>query len=338
MSASSHDDTEDIEVNKKKRRNLFDIFYNMNGGKEITDDDRKAPRNFLFFFKLTSRNLLRLFYANILFLLANFPIILIALFPARVFHTPVFSPSSPLALPFIGVTEFGITSPQLSALLGVFGNVSHVYLPTTLSWIFLIVGALLLLFTFGPVSIGITYNLRNIVRGEPVFFLRDFWYSLKKNIKQGIIVGIIDLLLCFMLTYDLFFFYGRLGSSFMNGIMFWATVFMILIYFTMRFYIYLLTLTFDLKIIHIFKNALIFAFLGFKRNFLAILGIILVIFINFYVMVIYLPIGIILPLIISVGLCMFMATYAAWPKIKEIMIDAYEQESENDDFTDNADV
>ena len=39
----------------------------------------------------------------------------------------------------------------------------------------------------------------------------------------------------------------------------------------------------------------------------------------------YMPIGIILPLIITVGLCMFMSVYAAWPKIKEIMIDPYEE-------------
>lgn len=337
MSASSHEDSEEIEVKKKKRKNLFDILYNMNSGKEITEDDRKAPRNFTFFFKLAWRNFTRLFYANILFLLANFPIILIALFPARVFHTQALSPSSPLALPFLGVAEFGVTSPALASITGVFGNLSHVFIPTTLSWVILIIGVLLLLFTFGPVSVGIVYNLRNIVRGEPVFFLRDFWYAIKKNIRQGIIIGIVDLLLCALLVYDLIFFYARLGSSFANAMMFWATVFMILIYFTMRFYIYLLTVTFDLKIIHIFKNALIFAFLGFKRNFLATLGIIAVIFINFYLMVIYLPIGIVLPLIISIGLCMFMATYAAWPKIKEIMIDAYEQEDEYGEYDDSDD-
>ncbi len=326
MSASSHDDIEDLEPQKKKRKNLFDALYNMNGGKEITEDDRNAPRNFKFFFKLTWRNLTRLFYANILFLLANFPIIIIALFPAKILHTGATSPSSPLFLPLQGASEFGISSPVLSALWGVFGNPATVYIPTVLSWVVLGIGIFLLLFTFGPVSIGVSYILRNIVRGEPIFFWRDFWYALKKNLRQGIVVGIIDLFLCFMLVYDLIFFSGKL-DSFVNGLMFWATVFMILIYFVMRFYIYILTLTFDLKIRHIFKNALIFSFLGFKRNFLAALGIILTVAINFYIMMLYMPIGIILPLIITVGLCMFMATYAAWPKIKEIMIDPYEQET-----------
>ena len=112
----------------------------------------------------------------------------------------------------------------------------------------------------------------------------------------------------------------------MSGIMFWATVFMILVYFVMRFYIYLLTLTFDLKIWQIFKNALIFAFLGFKRNFLAFLGILVLIVLNVFILALYVPIGIVLPLIITVGLCIFISIYAAWPKIKEIMIDPYLEE------------
>ena len=329
MSASSHDSSDDFEPKKKKRKNLFDILYNMNSNNEITEDDRLAPRNFAFFFKLAWRNFTRLFYANILFLLANFPIIIIALFLAKIFHTGAATPSSPLFLPLYGAHEFGAISPDFAVLWGVFGNIATIYIPTVLSWVVLGVGVFLLLFTFGPVSIGISYILRNIVRGEPIFFLRDFWYALKKNLRQGIIVGIIDLFLCFMLVYDLIFCFNNLGS-YLNSFMLWATVFMILIYFVMRFYIYTLTLTFDLKIWQIFKNALIFAFLGFKRNTLALIGIVLTVFINFMILSFYMPIGIVLPLIITVGLCMFMAIYAAWPKIKEIMIDPYEQVSEDE--------
>jgi len=322
MSRSSHDGYEESAPQKKKRKNLFDIFYSRDG-KEITEDDRNAPRNFIFFFKLAGRNLSRIFYINITFLIANFPLLIMLLFPAKLFHLHALSPTSPIFLPLYGAYEFGAASPTLSALWGFFGNPAVVDIPTPLAWATLIVGSVLLLFTFGPASIGTSYILRNVVRGEPIFFMRDFWYAVKKNLRQGIIIGIIDLFISFMLVYDLIFFFGKLGS-FMNNMMFWATVFMILVYFSMRFYIYILTLTFDLKIRQIFKNALIFAFLGFKRNFVASVGIILTIVINIYIMMLYVPIGIVLPLIITVGLCMFMATYAAWPKIKEIMIDPYE--------------
>ncbi|MBP3332538.1 MAG: DUF624 domain-containing protein [Clostridia bacterium] len=339
MSRSSHDNYSDEMPKKKKRKNLFDLLYSRDG-KEITEDDRNAPRNFTFFFKLTGRNLTRLFYVNVLFIIANFPLIIMMLFPAKIFHLHAVSPSSPMFLPLYGAYEFGAVSPSLSTLWGLFGNPAVVDIPTPLAWTVLIVGALLLLFTFGPVSIGTSYILRNIVRGEPIFFMRDFWYAIKKNLRQGIIIGILDLLICFLLVYDLVFFYNS-PASFLNSFMMWATVFMILIYFVMRFYIYILTLTFDLKIRHIFKNALIFSFLGFKRNFVAAVGIILTVFINFYIAMIFVPIGVVLPLIITIGLCMFMSAYAAWPKIKEIMIDPYEQPSDedpDDDGEENADT
>jgi uncharacterized membrane protein YesL len=230
-----------------------------------------------------------------------------------------------------GAYEFGVSTPDFMALWGVFGNSASIYIPTTVSWIVLAIGILLLLFTFGPVSVGISYVLRNVVRGEPIFFWKDFWYALKKNLRQGLIIGIIDLFLSFMLVYDLLFCFRNI-SDFMSGMMFWATVFMLIIYFVMRFYIYLLTLTFDLKIWQIFKNALIFAFLGFKRNFLAVIGILLTVFINVFIFAAYMPIGIVLPLIITVGICLFISVYAAWPKIKEIMIDPYEQEEETDNL------
>ena len=91
----------------------------------------------------------------------------------------------------------------------------------------------------------------------------------------------------------------------------------------MRFYIYTLMITFDLTVFQILKNSLIFAMLGFKRNFMAPIGIICTIVVNMGIMVLYLPLGIILPFIISISLCMFMGCYASWPKIKEIMIDPY---------------
>jgi hypothetical protein len=38
------------------------------------------------------------------------------------------------------------------------------------------------------------------------------------------------------------------------------------------------------------------------------------------------PIGIILPFIITIGLLQFTSTYAAWPNIHKVMIDPYYNE------------
>jgi uncharacterized membrane protein YesL len=161
-----------------------------------------------------------------------------------------------------------------------------------------------------------------------VFVISDYFHAIKRNLLQGFLLGLIDCAVIFMLGFDFLYFYNAPVGGF-NTIMTAALVAIIIIYLLMSFYTHLMLVTFDMKISKIFKNALIFAFLGFKRNFLACVGIILTLIINFYIMWLYTPIGIVLPLIITVGLCMFMATYAAWPKIKEIMIDPYESPSDS---------
>ena len=68
------------------------------------------------------------------------------------------------------------------------------------------------------------------------------------------------------------FFYNQTGT-FKMDVMYFAIFAIAFIYFFMRFYIYLLQITFNLNIRKIFKNALIFSVLGFKRNIMGALGI-----------------------------------------------------------------
>jgi len=49
---------------------------------------------------------------------------------------------------------------------------------------------------------------------------------------------------------------------------------------------------------------------------------------DYYLIRIFLPIGIILPFIILFGMIGLMCNYASFPKIKEIMIDPYYKEVE----------
>ena len=94
-------------------------------------------------------------------------------------------------------------------------------------------------------------------------------------------------------------------------------------------------ITFDLSIFKMLKNALIFALLGFKRNLTAVIGMVLFCLLCYAVLLIYIPLGLLTPFLLIFGTCSFMAMYAAFPKIKEIMIDPYYTEPENnedDDF------
>ena len=116
--------------------------------------------------------------------------------------------------------------------------------------------------------------------------------------------------------------------SFWDGVFFYTCIFLILIYGFMRNYMYLILVTFKLSIFKILKNSFIFAFLGIKRNLAALLGTVIVCFINVYLFV-WLPlVGLTLPLIITTTTVFFIGAYAAYPVIKKYMITPYYKDEE----------
>ena len=123
------------------------------------------------------------------------------------------------------------------------------------------------------------------------------------------------------------------GSGFFNGLLFWLNIVIGIIYLLMRCYIYLQMLTFDLSIRKILKNSLIFAFLGFKRTFLAFLGtaLLLALTVIFAMSGMLLALAIAMPLMILFSNSAYMCTYAAYFKIKEVMIDPYDNEDQASD-------
>ena len=97
-----------------------------------------------------------------------------------------------------------------------------------------------------------------------------------------------------------------------------------IIYFFMRFYIYLMLVTFDIKIKKIFKNALIFSVLGVGRNLMSLLGIAVLIGLNLALIIILWSMGVVAPLILPLIYLLpsmnLLITYGAYPVIEKYMI------------------
>ena len=92
----------------------------------------------------------------------------------------------------------------------------------------------------------------------------------------------------------------------------------------MRFYIYLIMITFDMKMRKILKNSLIFSVLGIGRNLMGIFGIIVLVAINILLIIALWPLNIVVPVILPFiyllpSIFMFK-TYAAYPVIEKYMI------------------
>ena len=175
--------------------------------------------------------------------------------------------------------------------------------------------------------------MRNIVRGEPHTW-KDFTYAIKRNWKQALVLGIIDVLSFLLLSFDIIFFLANTGTIVTN-LLFSAIVVVYLYYVMMRFYVYILIVTFDLKLIKVLKNALIFALVNIKRNLAAVVGIVCMVLFNYYLMLLFFPVGIMFPFVILFSGTAFMGTYAAWPKIKELMIDPLEHDKPAELMTPN---
>lgn len=320
-------DTGYDEEPKKKRRFTLNPFENMYkkdgkgvGLEELHVLEKPGLRNF---FKLLRRKLNHIFSVNILLILGNFPL-LFPLFAFAYTMGEALAPNYQLYSVLQGAALFDNSPPVLS-LLGIYGLQDTVAIPTTATYVFLGLGALML-FTFGPVNVGTTYILRNIVREEPVFIWSDFWYAVRRNVKQGILYGMIDLVIIGILIYDLLAYRINILNSPLYFGLYILSFGMIILYFFVRMYVYPMIVTFDMRLWKIFKNAIFFAVLGIKRNIMAFLGAVILFVLDFYLMRLFLPIGLILPFIILFGLVGFMCNYASFPKIKEIMIDPYYKE------------
>ncbi len=318
------------EKNKKKF-NWFGM-YSLDGrGVEKSEPPVIDNPTFMNFFKLFWRNASRLLSINLLMVFGNFPIFFYFIYKAGYFGVESSAPYYQVFAPLYGA-EMMKETPVFAALYGIFGMQVPITANTYVTLIFLGLTALLL-FTFGPVNVGVTYICRNIVKGEPIFLWGDFRYAIKRNFKSGLLLGMLDLLALLLLGYDVVYFWGNLTSTMMY-IMFFMSLMMFVVYFMMRFYMYHILITFDLSFMKMLKNSLIFAFLGIKRNIAGLFGFVIVLAFNYLLFGTYIPLGIILPFVIVPATLMLIESYVAYPKIKQYMIDPYygeEAEAAEDD-------
>ena len=312
----------DVLPKKKKRFRLFDVNRD---GKGITKEQAARLKPTLCgFFTYLRRDFGKLIEIDIFLILGNFPLIFAILAFSGLGMAAHIAPATPLLPTLEGVASFEGMSAALASLFGIGGMHTTLYTPTVITYVLYACSALVI-FTFGLVSVGTTYIIRNMLRGEPVFMWSDFWYAIRRNWKQGLVMGILDVLCLALLVGDMAIMLSD-GSSFMGVLVGVIFVFFIL-YLWMRPYLYLQVVTFDLSIFKIFKNALIFALLGIKRNIMALLGVVAMVLLailmlfGFYGVLI--PVAFAFTVLIIPAFSGYMFNFAAYFKVKEIMIDPY---------------
>ena len=291
--------------------------------REITEEEDRTP-NLKFFFKLLFRRAGNLVTLNFMMLGMLVPIVIGAFLYISAPTNP--STLSPLYAPIYGVSMLSESPAVHVALTTVNVQLGLPVLSVGRS-VAIIALALFLILTWGVQNVGAAYVLRGCFRGDPVFVFTDYFYGIRKNWKQAIGIGIIDVGILAILVVDYVSLYQRTGS-YVNDVMYFMIFALAIIYLLMRFYIYQLMITFEMKWTKIYKNSLIFSLLGIKRNILAVLGIAVMVGVNaalIFLLLPYLTIPLILPCFYLFSVSAFMSVYAAYPIIDRYLIKPYEE-------------
>ena len=298
-------------------------------GKGVDKNEDRRP-TFINFFKNFFRKFPQLLRLNILMIFQIIPfIVIVCLY--------FLGPKSPTMSNVMFAPLYGINQASGGAAISSALDLSSIQMGLTVFSpvlnITVIVLLVILAITWGWQNVGATYVLKGLVKGDPVFVFSDFFYAIKKNLKQGFFLGLIDFVISGVLIIDFFYFYQRTGS-FGLDFMYFVILGLMILWFIMRFYIYNLLVTFDIKIFKLIKNALIFAVLGIKRNILAFLGIIILTVFHTILIIVMIPMGISIPIVLPffylLAATAFMACYASYPIIDRYMIAPYVTEQEEE--------
>ena len=306
-------------------------------GRGVKKGEDTTP-NLKFYFKLLTRRFPTLLSVNLLMNLQVLPVVIAVL--AYFFTEKTPSQSSAIFAPIYGVAQID-PSVTTSTILSIFGIQFNI--PIFQNPAYWVIGGCVVfwILTMGWQTVGSTYVLRGIVRHDAVFVFSDYFYAIKRNFKEAFLFGLLDSAMILVLAIDFFFFYTSTGA-FATNLMFWIISALIVSYLFMRPYLYMMLITFDMKLSKMFKNALIFSALGLKRNLMWVLGVVLMAVLNIMLIVVCPPsiiIPVILPFFYFWAFVGFTVNYAIYPIIDRYMIAPCRSEEpeslEDSDMEDN---
>ncbi len=311
----------DDREEEKKPKKRFRLFDTQREGKGVEKNDVYTKKDLKGFFISLKLHFSQLIPLNFLIVFGNFPVFFLLVGLSDLFREFYFQPNNALYTNFAGLLLDQSGAGGLTGTLrAIFSVPIEGSLMTTGNFVFIGL-SLLVLFTIGIVSVGVTYILREIARGNPVFLLEDLVYAVKNNWKQALLFGILDGVMLLLIPFNLYYFFVQ--NSFFSGFLLWVMIVIAYLYLNMRHYVYLEIVTFDLPLRKILKNALIMAIYNLKRNLLAFFGALLCFVLAFlcFFTTVTVPLGIALPLLCLFSLTSFMGVYAAYFYMENVMVD-----------------
>ena len=174
----------------------------------------------------------------------------------------------------------------------------------------------------GPFTAGFTFVLRNWSRQEHAFLVSDFLEHSKKNWKQALCLSALSTVVCYLFLTAVIFY---LKTVAFKGLVITLSLIIAVILLGMNIYTYPMLVTFDMKLLDILKNALIFTLSKLPQSlfFLVVIGAVHVLLLW------YVPFAwVILMITILIAWSGFTAIYYAWHVIDTYMMPKAEENNE----------
>ncbi len=186
--------------------------------------------------------------------------------------------------------------------------------------------------TIGPATAAMNYVCRNFSQGKPVFFFSDFVEKCKEHFKQGVVVGVIQVLVGALLVGS---FLSWTDSSFnASGGFRTAAVVVIFIFAYLlvfaSFYIYPMMVSFDLPVKQLIRNSVILAMTQLWRNIVLLLVVALFLILTF----IFWPLTFPVPLFLAFSITAFVANSLIFPVLKRHVATPEEPQEPDPEATD----
>ncbi|MBQ7108568.1 MAG: DUF624 domain-containing protein [Clostridia bacterium] len=196
-------------------------------------------------------------------------------------------------------------------------------------------------FANGLAKAGMTHVARSLNRKKHSFLLDDFFETIKKNWKQSLALGVINVFFTAVLALDIWYFWGYItrpdlkDPAIMHILALGVALVLAIVTTYIKYYIWTMVITFDLTIKQMIKNSFQFVFLNFFKNvgisivFGALyLGTACLLYLGPGLMVV----GILLFVFVLPGLKTLLVQAVAFPQIKKYMIDPYYAEHKGEDI------
>ena len=119
----------------------------------------------------------------------------------------------------------------------------------------------------GPAAAGMAYVIKHYATEKPCFGISDFFEVGLQNFKQGLFFGILDFIVTSAMIFSFTFNITNNPKTVQYVFILRIVLVIVYIYYSiMRFYIYPMMVTLQLKISQIIKNASLFIVIGFWKN------------------------------------------------------------------------